>query len=127
MADLPPSSITCPAIAAWATSFVRAMMLEALHRLPSTAIALQATTDGILFVGAESDIDTSGPVARAFRRARALVTGEPDPPIWEVKHRLPRVITFKTRGMISVVPEVGLDKSTSPRPARISRSSQNRG
>ena len=77
MADLPPSSITCPAIAAWATSFVRAMMSEALHRLPSTAIALQATTDGILFVGGESDIDTSGPVAQAFRRARALIDGEP--------------------------------------------------
>ena len=80
-------------------------MLEALHRLPPTAIALQATTDGILFVGSETDIVISGPVARAFRRARALVTGEADPPIWEVKHRIPRVITFKTRGMISVVQE----------------------
>ncbi len=105
MTDLPPSSITCPAVAAWTTSFVRATMSEALHRLPPTAIALQATTDGILYVGAESDIDTSGPVAKAFRRARALVVAELDPPIWDIKHRLPRVITLKTRGMISVVPE----------------------
>ena len=95
MADLPPSSITCPAVAAWITSFVRATMSEALHRLPPTAIALQATTDGILYVGAEADIDTSGPVAKAFRRARTLVVAEPDPPIWDIKHRLPRVITFK--------------------------------
>jgi hypothetical protein len=105
MTDLPPSSITCPAIAAWATSLVRAVMSEALYRLPSTAIALQATTDGILYVGAESDIDISGSVALAFRRACALVVGEPNPPIWDIKHRLPRVLTFKTRGMISVVPE----------------------
>jgi hypothetical protein len=105
MAELPASSITCPAFAAWTTSFVRAAMSEALHRLPSTAIALQATTDGILFVGSESDIDTSGPVALVFRRARALVTGDPKSPIWEVKHRLQRVITFKVRGMTSVVPE----------------------
>jgi DNA polymerase type B, organellar and viral len=105
MADLPPSSVTSPCIAAFATSLVRAMMLEALHRLPSTAIALQATTDGILFVGSESDIDTSGPVAMAFRRAATLVTGDPDPPIWEVKHRLPRALPFKTRGLISVVPD----------------------
>ena len=104
MADLPPCSITCPPIAAWATSFVRATMFEALHRLPSTAIALQATTDGILFVGDESDIDTSGPIAQAFKCARSLVTGATDPRIWELKHRIPRVITFKTRGMISVVP-----------------------
>jgi hypothetical protein len=66
---------------------------------------LQATTDGILFVGTESDIDTSGPVAQAFRRARALVTGDPNSSIWVVKHRLPRVIVLKVRGMISVVPE----------------------
>ena len=105
MSDLPPSSITSPPIAAWATSFVRAVMVEALHRLARTAIALQATTDGILFVGADSDIDILGPVARAFRRARALVTGEQDPPIWEIKHRLWRVIAFKTRGMVSVVTE----------------------
>ena len=104
MADLPPCSITCPPIAAWATSFVRATMFEALYRLPSTAIALQATTDGILFVGNESDIDTSGPIAQAFKCARSLVTGATDPRIWELKHRIPRVITFKTRGMISVVP-----------------------
>jgi hypothetical protein len=105
MADLPPSSITCPAFAAWITSLVRATMSEALHRLPSTAIALQATTDGILFVGSESDIDTSGPVAQAFKRARALVTGDPNSSIWDVKHRLSRVIILKVRGMISVVPE----------------------
>jgi hypothetical protein len=105
MTDLPPSSITCPAIAAWATSFVRATMSEALHRLPSSAIALQATTDGILFVGMESDIDISGRVALAFSRSYARVSGESDSTIWDIKHRIPRVLTFKTRGMISVVPE----------------------
>jgi hypothetical protein len=105
MTDLPPCSITCPAVGAWITSFVRATMVEALHRLPPTAIALQATTDGILFVGEESDIDTSGPVAQAFRRALSLVTGDVNPQIWVVKHRLPRALAFKTRGLISVVPE----------------------
>ena len=105
MIDLPPSLITSPIIVAWCTSFVRAMMSETMHRMPSGAIVLQATTDGILFVGAESDIDTSGPVALAFKRARVAVTGEPDPPIWEVKHRQAQVIPIKTRGTISVVPE----------------------
>jgi hypothetical protein len=105
MIDLPPSLITSPIIVAWCTSFVRAMMSETMHRMPSGAIVLQATTDGILFVGDKSDIDVTGPVALAFRRARAEVTGEQDPPVWDVKHRLPRVLTTKTRGMISVVPE----------------------
>jgi hypothetical protein len=103
MAPLPESSITCPAFAAWITSLVRAAMSEALHRLPPTAIALQATTDGILFVGEESDIDTSGPIAQVFKRARVLVTGDPDAPIWEIKHRMFRVIVVKVRGMIPVV------------------------
>ncbi len=104
MTDLPPSSITCPPFAAWVTSLVRAVLCETLHRLPPTAIALMATTDGILFVGDVADLDTSGPLARAMARARARVEGLSDPPIWEVKGCMPRVITLKTRGEIPVVP-----------------------
>jgi hypothetical protein len=105
MEVLPPCSITCAPIAAWATSFVRATMSETLHRMPPTSSVLQATTDGILFIGSESDLNTSGPVAQAFKRARARVTGETDPQIWIIKHRLPQVIVVKTRGLITVVTE----------------------
>lgn len=104
MVDLPPSSITCSAFAAYSTSLVRALLFETLHRLPSSSIALMATTDGILFCGDESDIDVTGPIAQAFKRARARVTGEQDPKIWDVKFTLPRVLCFKTRGAISIVP-----------------------
>ena len=103
MVDLPASSITCHAFAAWVTSFVRAVLFETMHRLPSTAIALMATTDGILFCGDMSAIDTSGPLAQAFKRARARITGELDPEIWDLQYTLPRVLCFKTRGAITVV------------------------
>jgi hypothetical protein len=105
MIDLPPSSITSPPIAAWLTSFVRATMFEALHRLSPTAIPLQATTDGILFCGAAADVDTSGPNAQMFKRTRAMIEEKPDPPIWITKHVMPQVLTFKTRGMIPIVPD----------------------
>jgi hypothetical protein len=50
---------------------VRAVLCETLHRLPPTAIALMATTDGILFVGDVADLDTSGPLARASSGPRS--------------------------------------------------------
>ena len=86
-------------------------MSEALHRLPPTAIALMATTDGILFVGGVSDINTSGPVAQVFKRARVFIDDEPDPPIWELKHVMPRVLCFKTRGEIPIVPDGWSDRT----------------
>ena len=107
MEDLPPSSITCAAIAAWATAFVRAAMIEMMHRMPPTAIVRQATTDGILFDGVESDISVaaSGPVMAVYRRARTFIDDVLDPNVLEIKHLLPRALPFKTRGLISVVPE----------------------
>ena len=63
----------------------------------------------------------SGPVAQAFRRASALVTGESDPPIWEIKHRLAASHHLQdARNDFRCAGRLGRIKSTSPRPGRVS-------
>ena len=103
MDTLGPSAITQPMYAAYCTGLVRAALSEAVARLPESAWAASATTDGFLFAGSEVDLDVSGPVAQAFAQARARIT--PDKPnVWEVKHLLPRAIIIKTRGAYTVAP-----------------------
>jgi hypothetical protein len=102
-ATLGPSAITQPMFACYCTGLVRAALCEALARLPLAAWIGSATTDGFLFAGDISDIDTSGPVACAFAAARKRVT--PDKPqIWEAKHGIPRALVMKTRGIFTVAP-----------------------
>jgi hypothetical protein len=86
---LGPSAITHPMFAAFCTGTVRAALCEALSRLPPNAWLATATTDGFLFAGDMSDLDTSGPVARAFTAARERITPG-NSAIWEAKHRPPR-------------------------------------
>jgi hypothetical protein len=102
-AKLGPSPISQPMFAAYCTGLVRAALCEALCSLPADAWVATATTDGFLFAGDISDIDTSGPVACAFAAARERITGE-NREIWEVKHRIPRALIMKTRGTFTVAP-----------------------
>ena len=59
--DLGPSRITQPMIAAFVTSVVRAVLSEAVSRLPRAMWLGTVTTDGMLFAGARSDLDEIGP------------------------------------------------------------------
>ena len=96
---LPPSSVTCPPIAAYTTGLVRAALSEALARLPPIATVYSATTDGFLAEIGMEQIPVDGPVARAFSAARVRVDG--DPSIWELKHQVEAAIIIKTRGAIT--------------------------
>jgi hypothetical protein len=89
--------------AAFCTGLVRAALGEALARLLASAWAASATTDGFLFAGSREDVDETGPVAQAFLRARSRITPN-QPVIWEIKHRVPRVLLVKTRGCYTVAP-----------------------
>jgi hypothetical protein len=100
---LGPSAITQPMFAAYCTGLVRAALGEALARLPPSAWAASATTDGFLFAGSRKDVDETGPVAQAFVRARCRITPS-NPDISEMKHRVPRVLLVKTRGCYTVAP-----------------------
>ena len=106
MKTLPPSRITNPMLAATITGLVRAVLSEALARLPANAVVMTATTDGLLSSVPVSEMDTTGPLACAFRRARERITPGRDA-IWEEKHRAARAIVTKTRGTISITPSDG--------------------
>src|SRR4051812_2656910 len=101
MTTLPPSRITNPMLAATITGLVRAVLSDALARLPASAVVLTAATDGILSSVPVEAMNTTGPLACAFRRARERIAPGRDA-IWEEKHRAARVIVTKTRGTISV-------------------------
>jgi hypothetical protein len=90
-------------IAGYCTGLVRAALGEALARLPPSFWAASATTDGFLFAGSRDDLDETGPVALAFKRARSRITPG-NSTVWETKHRVPRVCLVKTRGCYTVSP-----------------------
>jgi hypothetical protein len=100
MEELPPSAITCPMLAAYITGAVRALISEALARLPGNAFVASVTTDGFLSSVPRQGIDTTGPVATAFRAARGRITPG-NAAIWEEKHRVGRVLVIKTRGVVT--------------------------
>jgi hypothetical protein len=101
---LGPSAITNAMMAAYCTGLVRALLLEALGRLPPETWVGTATTDGFLSTCDLGDIDQTGPVATAFRAARGRIMPGDDT-IWEVKHSIPRALVTKTRGTYTVAPE----------------------
>jgi hypothetical protein len=101
---LGPSAITNAPMAAYVTGLVRALLLEALSRLPRGTWCGTATTDGFLSTCRLEEVDQSGPVALAFRAARTRITPGNDT-IWEEKHVIPGALVTKTRGTFTVVPE----------------------
>jgi hypothetical protein len=103
MEDLPPSKITSPMLAAYITGAVRALISEALARLPESVFVASVTTDGFLSSVPPQAIDTTGPVATAFRAARGSITPG-NAAIWEEKHRVRRVLVVKTRGVVTTRP-----------------------
>jgi hypothetical protein len=100
---LGPSAITQPMFASFCTGLVRAVICEALHRLPPDAWVASATTDGFMFAGTLGDLDTSGQIAQAFTAARKRITPAKSN-IWEIKHVVPRALVMKTRGTFTVAP-----------------------
>ena len=102
--QLGPSAISNAPMAAYCTGLVRALLIEALTRLPGGMWVGTATTDGMLIAGKLTDIDQSGPLATAFKAVRERLTPGDDT-IWEAKHLIPRALVTKTRGTYTVAPE----------------------
>ena len=102
--QLGPSAISNAPMAAYVTGLVRALLIEALARLPAEMWVGTATTDGMLITGGLEAISQSGPMATAFKLVRERITPGDDT-IWEEKHAIPRAIVTKTRGTYTVAPE----------------------
>ena len=103
---LGPCAITNAPIAAYVTGICRALLHEAVARMPAGRW-IGTITRMDAFSPAELDeVDTSGPVARVFRKTRARILEGTDvtPDVWEVKHVVPGVLVTKTRGTFTTKP-----------------------
>lgn len=103
---LPASRITNPFFAAYTTSTVRALLGEIMNSLPDSVTVFSCTTDGFLCDASSQQLDEAqkGPLASSFRSARQSITGDPESPIIEVKHRIQQPLGWRTRGQASLVP-----------------------
>jgi hypothetical protein len=82
-------------LAAYTTGLVRAMLSEALGRLPVGTVVATATTGGFLSSAPLAGIDVTGSVATVFAAARARITPGKGA-VWEEKHRVAGVLVPKT-------------------------------
>lgn len=103
--QLRPSPITHPAIAAHATGFIRAALIEVLSSIPDDEVIVSATTDGFLTTADVEQIDQTGPMCRRFQALCDWVL--PGSPMLEVKHRVGQVLAIKTRGQLTLKAEPG--------------------
>jgi hypothetical protein len=96
---LPPSDITTPIIAAYASGIPRAAVSEILSRLPEDVIVTSVTTDGFTSGASSAEIAhaTVGPVCKLFSDLRVLVDPKCDPGVVEIKHKARSVFTGRTR------------------------------
>lgn len=107
---LKPSPITNPAIGAYVTGFIRAILAEILNRIPRQRTVLSVTTDGFLSDVTEEEIEAclTGPLCRRFQKLCDEIV--PGSKMLEIKHEVAQVVCMKTRGQLTglafEVPEV---------------------
>ncbi len=101
--DLPPSKITNPYLAAYTTSFVRAVLGEIIAALPLHRSVCSATTDGFLTDATDEEVmaATEGPLGLSFAQTRLRLSG--DTSILERKHRIAQPLGWRTRGQATLV------------------------
>jgi hypothetical protein len=103
---MPPSSITCPILAAMTSGLARAVLSEILSRLPVHVRVLSATTDGWLSdcTVEEARKATEGPICRHFAKLRAMVDPNGSDEILEIKHKALKVLVARTRHGVTIEP-----------------------
>jgi hypothetical protein len=100
------SSITQPAMAAFISGIIRALVSELMAGLPSAASVVSVTTDGIITDHASS-LPVDGPVALLFREAALRLRG--DDGILDDKGVHQRLLSLRTR-MIMTLETLGRPK-----------------
>jgi len=98
---LKPSPITNPAIGAYVTGFIRAILAEILNRIPRHRTVLSVTTDGFLSDVTEEEITAclTGPLCQRFQKLCDEIV--PGSSMLEVKHEVAQVVCMKTRGQLT--------------------------
>ncbi|CAH2603762.1 putative Primer-independent DNA polymerase PolB [Rhodovastum atsumiense] len=127
---LEPSALTEPFMAAWATSFIRAVLGEILAGVPSWGTVLTATTDGLLVNVPLDQLSLDGPVCAYFADLRERLFGarevlDPTP-----KHGARQLISVAVRTTFTALKADGFEpvcaKGSVKPPTRSDPSAENR-
>ena len=104
-----PSPVAQPFIAAFTTSFGRALMAEIMNALPDTVEVFSVLTDGFVTNASPADIEraTKGKLAALYAESRDRLTG--DPTVLERKHRARQLVGIQSTGQATLVPADGND------------------
>jgi hypothetical protein len=90
-----PSPLTEPFLAAWATSFIRAVLGEILAGVPDWGTVVTATTDGLLTDVPLDQLGLDGPLCAFFADIRERLFGNRT--VLEVKHGARQLISVAVR------------------------------
>lgn len=114
---LKPSPITNPAIGAYVTGFIRAILAEILNRIPRERTILSVTTDGFLSDVTEEEMETclTGPLCQRFQKLCEDIV--PGSKMLEIKHEVAQVVCMKTRGQLTGL-AFGVPETAGSREAR---------
>ena len=97
---MPQSKITQPYLAAYTTSLIRAVVGELLNAIPATHNVVSVTTDGFITNLPPEQIPVNGSLCKMFAELSLLMHGSKN--FVELKHVVPSVLCFKTRGQLTV-------------------------
>jgi len=97
---MPRSKITQPYLAAYTTSIIRAVTGELMNAIPPTHDVVSVTTDGFITNLSPEQIPVTGSLSKMFAELSLLMHGSKS--FLELKHIVPSVLCFKTRGQLTV-------------------------
>lgn len=100
--ELPPSPVTQPYIAGHVTGVVRAALGELMNAVESRNQIISVTTDGFVTNETLENLErkANGPSCSILRDTRKRMLD--DSSILEVKHRTRQVLSFRTRGQVTL-------------------------
>jgi hypothetical protein len=101
------SPLTEPFLAAWATSFIRAVLGEILAGLPENGTVVTATTDGLLTDVPIERLKLDGPLCSYFADIRERLFGEREVLDPEPKHGARQLISVAVRTTFTALPAPG--------------------
>ena len=110
---LDPSKITNPFFASFISAFCRATLAEIMNALPADVCIFSVTTDGFLTDATDEQMEaaTKGELCKLYSYAREFLTGEET--IYETKHKVRKLLGWRTRGQATLEPSTTEDWSYS--------------
>ena len=104
-----PSALTEPFMAAWTTSFIRAVLGEILAGVPADGTVVTATTDGLLTNVPLARLKLDGPLCTYFADIRERLFGRREVLDPEPKHGARQLISIAVRTTFTAIKAPGFE------------------